>query len=69
MNNHPIEILNQKRKQLLTEKEVFLSRINAEINEIEVAMERVAGKKVWEIEQELVYDDTNPDYIKGSIEE
>jgi hypothetical protein len=70
MNNElAIETLQHKRQQLLLEKETFLSRINAEINSIESSIESLSGKKVWETEPAMVYDDENPDYIRQSLEE
>jgi hypothetical protein len=68
-NNIAIEALNQKRKELLIEKEAFLSRINPEINSIETAMEKLSGKKMTELESEFLYDDESPEYIKSSIED
>ena len=63
------ETLLKKRNQLLLEKEQMLEKLNQEINSIEAAIERLSGKKVWEIEPTTFYDDENPDYIKASIEE
>lgn len=68
-NTIAIETLQQKRQQLLLEKESFLDRINGEISSIEAVIETLSGKKVWEIEKEFVYDDENPNYIRASIEE
>jgi hypothetical protein len=68
MNEIAIEVLQKKRKELLTEKERFLNRINLEIDSIEATMETLSGKKVWQIEEEMKYDDENHDYIKGSFE-
>lgn len=68
-NNLAIETLQQRRKELLIEKESLLERINAEINSIEASIESLSGKKVWETESVVMYDDENPNYIKGSFEE
>ncbi len=68
-NQIAIETLQQKRQQLLLEKETFLGRIDAEINSIEAVIETLSGKKVWETEPSTVYDDESPDYIKSSIED
>jgi hypothetical protein len=47
----------------------MMDAINKEIADIESGIERLSGKRVWEIEAELKYDDENPDYIKASLEE
>ena len=64
-----IMALTDKRDKLITERDFALARFNAEISEIEAAIEHLSGKKVWEVEPTVVYDDENPDYIKGSIED
>ncbi len=64
-----IEALQQQRHRLLSKKEAILEQLNKEISEIEVAIETISGKHVWETEPLLTYDDTNPDYIRASIEE
>lgn len=70
MNNQKaIELLQITRKELLMEKESFLEKINADINSIEASIESLSGKKVWETELPLLYDDQNPNYIKSSFEE
>jgi hypothetical protein len=69
MTDLATETLQLKRQQLLLEKEKFLERIDAEINHIEAAIERLSGKKVWETEPTTQYDDESHDYIKGSFEE
>jgi len=47
----------------------MLERLNSEISELEKAIEELSGKKVWEIESVVIYDDESPDYIKSSIED
>lgn len=68
-DNLAIDTLQQKRKELLIEKESFLERINGEINSIEASIESLSGKKVWETEKAVMYDDESPNYIKASFEE
>lgn len=68
-NNLAISVLQDKRKELLLEKEVFLDKINKEISSIETSIEELSGKTVWETENEAKYDDENPDYITGSLED
>lgn len=67
--NEAIEVLAKQRQKLLIQKEEMLSNINKQISDVEAAIERLSGKHVWEVDNEVVYDDENPDYIKGSIEE
>jgi hypothetical protein len=70
MNNRKaIEALQITRKELLMKKESFLEKINADINSIEASIEMLSGKKVWETEIPVSYDDENPNYIKSSFEE
>lgn len=67
--NIAIHSLLTAKETIVAEKNAAISRFNEQIQELETAIERLSGKKVWEVEQEMVYDDTNPDYIKGSQEE
>ncbi len=69
MSNAAIETLIKERQALLLAKEKMLSEYNASINDIEIAIEQLSGKTVWEAERDYIYDDENPDYIKTSIEE
>lgn len=64
-----IDTLVKKREQILAEKNVAVSRFDSEIQELEIAIERLSGKKVWEVSQGVLYDDEHPDYIKQSEEE
>ena len=69
MSNLPIELLLKKKNELEAHRDTEFHRITMEISGIEAAIEQLTGKKVWEIEPQIFYDDTNPDYIKASIEE
>lgn len=69
MNNNAVNALLKERNRLESERDAALIRFNAEIQELETAIERLSGKKVWEISKETIFDDTHPDYIKGSQEE
>jgi hypothetical protein len=68
-NKSAIEVLLNKRQELATKRDVEYQRATTEICSLESAIETLSGKKVWQVEQDFVYDDENPDYIKGSIEE
>jgi hypothetical protein len=67
--NTAIETLVKEREKLIVEKTSAVRRFMKQIVDIETAIERLSGKKAWEVEAEMGYDDTNPDYIKGSLEE
>lgn len=71
MNNSQIVIktLVDKRDSLISEKTEMLYKFNSEISEIENALEELSGRKVWDLSKEELFDDNNPDYIKGSAEE
>jgi len=68
-NKLALELLFKNRNELVQLKRKMLTRYNKEIQEIESAIESLAGKKVWQIEGDIAYDDESPDYIKGSFEE
>lgn len=67
--NIAIHSLVTARESLIAEKNAAIERFNQQIGEIETALAQLSGKKVWEVLSEIPYDDTNPDYIKGSIED
>jgi len=71
MSNNLVVIgtLVKKREQILAEKYAAISRFDSEIRELETAIERLSGKKVWEVSQGALYDDEHPDYIRQSGEE
>lgn len=66
--NIATKVLYDEKQRIEAEKEAAINRFDEQLREIDTAIERVSGKKVWEIEKELVYDDEHADYIKGSIE-
>lgn len=69
MSNLVIEILLKKRGELMAELEQAKSRLEKDIEEINSYLIKLTGKPLPEIESEYRYDDENPDYIKGSIED
>lgn len=69
MNNNALQLLLKERDKLISERDAAVSRFNGEIQGFETAIERLSGKKVWEISAAVPYDDEHPDYIKGSQEE
>lgn len=68
-NEHAIALLQKERIALLSQKEQFLSEIDAQINDIENSIENLSGKSVWETEPKSMFDDENPNYIRSSHEE
>ncbi len=67
--NTALQLLILKKKQLEIEREQAYIKLSEEISEIHTAIETLSGKSVWEVEAMLIYDDSNPEYIKGSIED
>lgn len=69
MNNLSVELLLKQRDILLGRKAEMLDQINQEIADIEAGIETLSGKKVWQMQSPVLYDDQNPSYIKASLEE
>lgn len=69
MSNLAVDALIKKRDDLKAEQIRIARQFDAEISEIETAIEKLDGKKVWEFGPDYHYDDENPNYIKGSLEE
>lgn len=69
MSNNAIETLLKERDKLVIERDAAIARFNGDIQGLESAIERLSGKKVWEMPRPALYDDEHPDYIKGSIED
>lgn len=69
MSNNAIEILLKERDKLIMERDAAVSRFNGELQDLESSIERLSGKKVWEMSRETRFDDEHPDYIKQSIED
>jgi hypothetical protein len=66
MANPAIEILYKNKLKLEGERDEMYYRLSEEIKGIDTAIEILSGKKVWEVESEMEFDDLKPDYIKGS---
>jgi len=69
MRNNAVEAFLKERDKLIIARDEAAARFNDEILGLEIAIEKLSGKKVWEAAKEVVYDDEHPDYIKASIEE
>lgn len=67
-NRLAIDLLLRKRSEVTLERNKMLEKYNNDISEMEAAIEELSGKTVWETAADYLYDDENPDYIKGSIE-
>lgn len=65
-NQVVIDTLMNKRGQLIIERDGIVNNFNAQIEEIEDALDKLAGKAVWRPEKTEAYDDENPNYIKGT---
>lgn len=69
MNSSAIEVLLTERSKLITERDLMTDKFYKAIADLEASIERLSGKKVWEIVSETKYDDETPDYVKASQEE
>ena len=63
------DVLLAKRSDLLAEKQAANEIFDKQIQEIESCIELLEGKKVWQVEKELRYEDENPNHIRSSAEE
>lgn len=68
-NQIVIDTLIKKRDQIMTERDAAVRKFNEQLEEIEDALDRLAGKEVWRVTDRTFYDDENPDYIRQSQEE
>lgn len=64
-----VDFLILKRAELVAEQVKMNDQFNKEIVELETAIEKLAGSKVWETPIVERFDDENPNYIKSSQEE
>lgn len=69
MNNQAIDILIKQRELVIAQRAQAIEELSFTISDIEAAIEKLSGKKVWEFELPTKYDDENPNYIKSSLEE
>lgn len=65
-NQIVIETLTVKRDFLIGKRDELIAQYNSQIAEIEDALDVLAGKKVWRTENQELYDDQNPDYIRNT---
>lgn len=61
-----IDILMGERAKLIAERDLAFAMATKTISGIEGSIEQLSGKKVWEVESEVLYEDISPDYIKGT---
>lgn len=68
MSNNQIVIgtLIDKREQLLEAQKRIHYEYQQQIDEIEDALDTLAGKKVWRTTATEIYDDIAPGYIKNT---
>lgn len=64
-----LSALYEVRNKLMQERHDAIVNFNAQIKEIESSIELLSGKKVMQNCNPEFYDDTNPNYIRQSIEE
>lgn len=65
-NDFIVEELKTKRDKMITERNALYYHQTKNIEAIENAIEQLSGKKASEVIVEEKYDDTSPDYIKGT---
>lgn len=65
-NQVVIDTLTTKLEGLKLEQSRNWQQFQEQINEIEDALDKLAGKNVWRTENQELYNDTHPDYIKGT---
>lgn len=65
-NQVVIDTLMLKRDQLIAERNRITRDYNYQLEEIEDALDKLAGKSVWRSEKTEPYDDENPNYIQGT---
>lgn len=68
-NNLAVDTLIKKREDLLVAKAAAINQFNAEIQQINRAIETLSGQNVFEAQNIALYDDERHDYIKQSIED
>jgi len=65
-NQVVIETLMSKREQLLADQKRVHYEYQQQIDEIEDALDTLAGKKVWRTSAVDVYDDASPNALRGT---
>ena len=69
MSNLAVETLLKRRQEIETERMKVWEELGEQRREIDLAVEQLTGKPVFDIIKEEKFDDENPNYIKGSFEE
>lgn len=67
-NKLAIEVLQNRRAELVKEREKIWTEIGKKILEIDEALSGLGEYVPVEPEHKFIYDDESPDYIKQSIE-
>jgi hypothetical protein len=66
-NNHVvISTLINKREQLLATQQKVHAEYQEQIDELEDALDNLAGKTVWRKVNTVAYNDESPDYIRNT---
>jgi len=68
MSNNQVVIttLIEKRDLLVAAQRRIYEEYQKGINELEDALDTLAGKKVWRVQAAEAYDDESPNYIKNN---
>lgn len=67
--NTAVEALLAKKQELIDEKQKAIEKFDAEITDLDIAIETLGGDRFMSIPAESRYDDESPNYIKSSQEE
>lgn len=66
MSKIALQLLEEKHSQLVQEKNRMIEKFDAEIAEVNQAMNTLCGKMLKEEDFSNRYDDENPSYITGT---
>jgi hypothetical protein len=58
MSNKALQLLNKRRDEVIKETQI----LERELIEIDNAIAKIEGRSIMD----MIYDDENPDYIKGT---
>lgn len=67
--NYAIDALETKREIVKAEMNKVMQEFEKQLSDIDSAIKMIRGDHVWDYSIGKVYDDSDPNYIKGSIED
>ncbi len=69
MNKTVLETLDQKKQELIAEKQKMVEQFDTQIKEVENAIKLILGDNDADFLPDFTFEDENPNYIKSSQEE